>query len=231
MSGLQKLTIIAFSKDDFSESSRSGSFEALINPETLKKDVDIQYSEIAPVASSGNELRFSKIESERLSFKLVLDGTGLIPTAPTSLKNGNKIKPVDEQVKLLREVTTNYNGDIHRPNFLELSWGKTLFKGVLTSLGITYKLFAPTGEALRAELELSLSSSISNAMRKAEAQKRSPDVTHIQKMKAGDRLPALCNHIYEGPNYYVQVARANRLDAIRGIPSGKLLSFPPLSDK
>ena len=72
MSGLQKLTIIAFSKDDFSESSRIGSFEALINPETLKRDVEIQYSDSGPINSAGNELRFSKVESERLSFKLVL---------------------------------------------------------------------------------------------------------------------------------------------------------------
>lgn len=230
MSGLQKLTIIAFSKDDFSESSRIGSFEALINPETLKRDVEIQYSDSGPINSAGNELRFSKVESERLSFKLVLDGTGLIPTAPASLKDGNKIKPVDEQLKKLRNITSNYNGDIHRPNFLKLSWGKTLFDGVLTSLGITYKLFSPSGAVLRAEVDLAMSSSISNAMRKAEAQNKSPDVTHLVTVKARERLPALCNDIYEGANYYVQVAKANNLDAIRGISSGTLLSFPPLID-
>ncbi|HEU6454372.1 MAG TPA: peptidoglycan-binding protein, partial [Roseateles sp.] len=62
----------------------------------------------------------------------------------------------------------------------------------------------------------------------AMAQDQSPDLTHKRVVKAGDRLPLLCNEIYGTPHLYLQVAAANGLDDFRNLAPGTQLFFPPL---
>lgn len=226
--GLEKLTIKAYKKPDFSEPS-AGEFEVLINPESFREDTEISYNGEGAIGSSAGELTFKEIPAKKVSFKLVFDGTGLITNPPQSLKN--KLHSVEDQINAFKKVTALYEGDIHRPYYLELSWGNYIFKGVLTSLTINYKLFNPDGSPLRADADVSFSSTLSAREKKAEAKEKSPDVTHVVQFRAGDRLPALCERVYRDPNYFVQVARQNQLNSIRRIRKGTELIFPAVAKK
>ena len=56
----------------------------------------------------------------------------------------------------------------------------------------------------------------------------SPDITHERLFKAHDRLPLMTDKIYENPNYYIDVAKANGLTSFRKIAAGTKLFFPPV---
>ncbi len=229
---LTKLSIIAYSSSNYAKSARKGKFEVLINPETYKRDVDIDYDKTWAIGSPGGDLRFKKMKSEKISFSLIFDGTGLVSTAPQSLKEGEQIKPVLQQIKEFKAVVAKFSGKIHRPYFLLLTWGDAFnFRGVLTSMSINYKLFKPDGTPIRAVVDATFSSSVSPALASAEARQQSPDVTHVKQVRAGDRLPAMSNEVYKDPAYFVQVAQANKLNHLRQIPNGKNLIFPPLRKK
>ncbi len=59
-------------------------------------------------------------------------------------------------------------------------------------------------------------------------EKKSPDLTHVRSVKAGDRLDLMTNKIYNDSKYVTQIAKANGLTTIRKIKPGKDLVFPPL---
>ncbi len=61
-----------------------------------------------------------------------------------------------------------------------------------------------------------------------EANRQSPDVTHIITIKHGDSLPALCYRVYNNTTYYLDVAQFNELTDFRNLKIGSRLIFPPL---
>jgi len=197
------------------------SYEVLINPASLKAAYTVKYSEKQGLGTASPELKFQYIPAGQISFQLIFDGTGLV---------GKKKQSVPDQVTAFRNATFKYQGDEHKPNLVKLIWGTSVFQGYLTSLSINYKLFKSDGTPIRAEADVSFNTS-ENA--KASAKKRrskSSDLTHIRKIKAGDRLPNICNSIYNGANYYIQVAKHNQLNHLRKLKPGVELSFPPLVD-
>lgn len=61
-----------------------------------------------------------------------------------------------------------------------------------------------------------------------EAGNKSPDLTCIGQVVAGDTLPNLCRAVCGEPSTFVQVARTNRLDPLGSLAPGAHLMFPPL---
>jgi len=56
----------------------------------------------------------------------------------------------------------------------------------------------------------------------------SPDLTHRVEVKEYDLLPNLTYKVYNNQNYYLQVARVNRLKNFRKLRPGVLV-FPPIA--
>ena len=95
-------------------------------------------------------------------------------------------------------------------------------------MSVQYTLFKPSGEPLRAKLTLSFVQYVSQKEESARADRKSPDLTRVVEVKAGDTLPLLCYRIYKDSSYYTQVARVNKLISFRGLKPGSRLVFPPL---
>ncbi|MEN0005015.1 MAG: LysM peptidoglycan-binding domain-containing protein [Bacteroidota bacterium] len=226
-----KLTITGYAKKKKGKPVEKGSFKVLINPESFQRETEIKYNKRQPLGSPGANLRFMQIPAERVSFKLIFDGTGLITTGPTNLYEGKKIKTVKEQINAFKAIATDYQGKVHEPYYLKLTWGDFSFTGVLIKLNVTYKLFKSDGTALRAEADVTFSSSLPKKKQETDKKTSSPDMTHVETVRAGDRLPALCDAIYESPNYFIQVAKSNNLNHFRRIKPGKELLFPPIKNK
>ncbi len=223
---LEKMLILAFSDSQKAESGGKNDaddfVEALINPETYTLNYKLKFSESGQgQGSSGKQLKYEYTEPEEISFDFLFDNTGIIDGKPRDSITDDLIK--------FRQVLLEYKGDAHEPRHFKLVWGEnSIFKGRVTEASFTYKLFKPDGTPIRASAKVTFKSSIEELKRAAKEDKKSSDLTHIRKVKAGDTLPLMCYRIYGDPKYYFAVAAINGLDNFRTLIPGREIVFPPL---
>ncbi|MFT5822747.1 MAG: hypothetical protein ACI8ZM_004004 [Crocinitomix sp.] len=218
--GLQLLRIMAYEDEEFQNSFKGKPYTVMINPEALKWDRSVEYNTKQSPDSSSASQKYRSTPSEKLSFDIVIDCTGIVDSKRVDLT---------AEINLLEKTVYTYNGKIHRPNFVKVQWGKNLmFKGVLTTFDTSYSLFKPDGSPLRAKVSLAFSEYISPSTVKKEDKKESPDVTHLVNVVEGDTLPGLCQKIWNDNSYFVQVAEYNGLNKFRNLKGVKNLLFPPI---
>jgi hypothetical protein len=214
---LEKLLILAYTTPDYSGSSIS-KFESYVNPNEITLSYEMEYDSAQGSGTTKSRMSFKSQKPGDLSLTFFIDGTGA---------NGVQI---DVQTAIEQfQTVTGFNGDIHRPNYLVVNWGKlTVRRCVLKSASIAYKMFQPNGIPLRALITAVFTDNSDDKTRVAMEQKKSPDLTHLRVIKAGDNLPMLCNQIYGDPRIYLRVAQANGIDDFRNIAPGTQVFFPPL---
>lgn len=215
---LEKLTILSFENADYSDKEPSGKFEAYVNPSEITLSYEIEYDSANGAGTTSSRMNFKKAKPGDLALTFFLDGTGA---------NGKKIE-VQEKINEFQQVT-GYNGKIHRTSYLKVMWGTLQIKRcVLKSASIAYKLFKPDGIPLRAVITANFTDNSDDKTSQAIAQNQSSDLTHVRLVKAGETLPSLCEQIYGDPHYYLEVARANKIDNFRNLTPGIKVFFPPL---
>lgn len=223
-----KMLILAFSDSKKAESGgvaeADDSFEALINPETYTLEYKLKFSTSGQGhGTSGKQLKYEYTEPTEMSFEFLFDNTGIIDDDPRD--------SVADDIKRFREVLIDYKGDSHEPRHFKLVWGEnSIFKGRVTLVSITHKLFNSNGTPIRAVAKVTFKSSIEEEKRAAKEDKQSADLTHVRKVMRGDTLPQLCYEIYGDPKYYLQVAAANFLTDFRQLKPGTNLLFPPIAN-
>jgi hypothetical protein len=223
---LEKMLILAFADskkvEDGGKQEADDYFEALINPETYTLDYKLKFSESGQgQGTSGKQLKYEYTAPEEMTFEFLFDDTGIIDGKPRDSIAGD--------IKKFKQVLIEYKGDTHEPRHFKLVWGKnSIFKGRVTEVSITYKMFKHDGTPIRAVAKVKFKSSIEEQKRAAKENKKSPDLTHVRKVKAGDTLPVMCAHIYGDPKYYLQVAKVNGLGNFRSLVPGTEIVFPPI---
>lgn len=217
MGTLEKLKIIANDKPDYT-GLVVGEFTAYVNPSDITLGYEMEYVEAQGSGTTSSPMHFNRVKPADLTLSLFIDGTGA---------NGKTVN-VQEEILKFKQVT-EYNGEIHRPNYLTVVWGTMpVVKCVLKSASIAYKMFTSDGVPLRAVISATFTENSDDQTRVATAGDQSPDLTHVRVAKAGDTLPSLCYGIYGNPAYYLDVARANGIDNFRNILPGTRIFFPPL---
>jgi hypothetical protein len=222
-----KMLILAFADSKKAESGgvaeADDSFEALINPETYTLSYKLKFSNSGQGhGTSGKQLKYEYTEPADMTFEFLFDNTGIIDNEPRD--------SIADDLKHFREVLIDYKGDSHEPRHFKLVWGEnSIFKGRVTAVDITHKLFNSNGTPIRAVAKVTFKSSIEEEKRAAKEDKQSPDLTHARRVKLGDTLPQLCFTIYGDPSYYLQVAAANGLENFRRLTPGTELLFPPVA--
>lgn len=218
-----QLTITPCKVDDglISVDASRTPFKAMINPSGYEHKRFVKYTKVKALGSPGSEAKYSATPAEEIALKeFVLDGTGVV-----SLTG---LVPVKDQVQQLRDVVYTYIGTEHETPIVQVSWGPLLFYARIESMKVDYTLFKPSGEPLRAKVNLAFIEYQSAAEISKEANQSSPDLTHLIEVKAGDSLPLLCYRIYKDCSYYLEIARINKLTNFRQLQPGQTLSFPPL---
>ncbi|GGY13829.1 CIS tube protein [Paludibacterium paludis] len=200
------------------------SVSLLINPAQLVHERRTCFSSAKPMGDVASGRQFSHMPPGKLSFTVVLDGTGAVPKPALSLLPDD----VDGQIQALGDIIYDYKGVSHQPCIVEILWGRMLFTGRLTSFNVTYTLFKPGGAPLRATAALAFDSYTSRKKSQLKAARSSPDLSHHVEVQSGDTLPLLCERIYGDSRYYADVARFNGLRNFRELPPGTRLHFPPL---
>lgn len=194
-------------------------YSAMLNPESVKWNRRIEYNDEQGPGTSATSQKYKFTPNDELSFEMVIDCTGVVDSGRTDMFR---------EIADLERVVYNYNGGIHRPNFVKLEWGKLVFNSVLKSFDTTYTLFKPDGSPLRARVSLSFGEYITPKQRKKKEQQQSPDVSHLVSVTEGDTLPQLCEKVWQSPEMYIQVARFNGLNKFRQLIGGQTLTFPPI---
>jgi len=198
-------------------------FNVLLNPADIKHSRGISYDKKKAQGQTAVDPRFAAMEAEKLSFSLLLDGTGAVPREP-----GEALREVKDMLDDLNKVLYRYEGNQHEPGRVRLLWGPLIFFGRLEGMTIAYTLFKPSGAPLRAKLELNFVGAMSKNAARLESNLSSPDLSHLVLVRQGDTLPLLCQRIYGDPGYYIDVAAYNQLPDFRLLRPGLQLHFPPL---
>lgn len=226
---LTKLQIKAYSDEQFSNEIADGEFQTLINPEKYRYKYRIEQNEDQASGTSSSSPRFNKIPPEDLELEFIFDRTGVIPDYSSSNQNFNdEGVGIIEDIDAFKQIVFDYNGDEHRPNYLIISWGSLLFKGTLSEMDITFKLFKSDGTPLRATVGAKFKGFIEDNLRVARENNSSPDLTHIRTVNVGDTLPLMTYRIYGHSKYYLEVAKVNKLTNFRKLKVGTKLFFPPI---
>ncbi|MFL9833763.1 CIS tube protein [Chryseobacterium terrae] len=244
MGEIAKVTIRTYKDNGFGQNALvdSKAFTALINPTGFSITHKVEYDTTQADGANATNSKFVKKSPQSLQLEFLFDGTGV--TKPNS---GNKLvnkikeglgkkdpfskKAVEEQLEEFYAATGDFNGTIHKPYNVIVTWGKFKFEGSLTELTVDYKLFNNDGTPLRAIGKATFLESISEELAARMANKNSPDLTHKRIVQDGDTLPLMTERIYGDSKYYLEVAKANGLINFRQLKPGSELCFPPLEKK
>ncbi|MDJ0728837.1 MAG: hypothetical protein QNJ33_02485 [Crocosphaera sp.] len=232
-----KVQILAY--EDKRYEKLLGTFDLPINPEQFSQAFKVEYDLQQAKGSQSNDPKFKFTQPEELKLDFTFDGTGVIPMSnqtPSPDEPRQFYKDVVAQVQEFLDLVYVMNPKTHKPNFLRLLWGnfsfgtKNGFDCILKDLQINYTLFAKDGKPLRAKISATFVNYIEQVRRVREEGKNSPDVTHIHRVEAGDRLPDVVYDIYGDPSYYLQVAKVNELVNFRRLRTNRNLTFPPIQE-
>ena len=223
-------------------------YVAQVNPESYTVNYKVNYDYRPAIGNSGGEAKYMGTSTPTLNFEFLFDGTGVIPTsagpldgvpgagavasAVSGLLSGDKDDENDVVTQLQKFArVVDYKGADHQPRKVRLSWGKLVFDGVLSQLIVDYKLFKPDGTPLRAIAKAAFDGSITDILREHKEKNSSPDLTHLRKVIDGDKLPLMTHKIYHTTDYYIEIARVNKVYNFRNLKAGAQLSFPPIDKK
>jgi hypothetical protein len=198
-------------------------FLAMFNPETIAISEAVEWIDNTPPGNEGADPVYVKTMARTFTIDIMLDGTGVNT-------NGVKI-PVTAQVLLFRLATTKVVGTTHRPNKLLLQYGLLIVNCNLQSSTVTYTMFDMFGLPIRAKISATFKEYTASGFMAALSMLSSPDLTHEVVVQDGDILPLLTHNIYKKQDYYLQVAKVNRLKNFRKLKTGSKLIFPPVNKK
>lgn len=230
---LIKLHIKAYEDATFQTEVADGEFRTLLNPEKYILKYKVEQSRQQGSGTSTSAPRYNRTPPEDLDLEFFFDRTGVLINYGETGDHDDDFSydqgvGIADDVDLFKRVVYNYNGNEHRPNYLVIAWGALLFKGVLTELDITFKLFKADGTPLRATASAKFKGFVEDNLRVALENNTSPDLTHVRIVKAGDTLPLMAHRIYGNSKYYLEVALANKITNFRRLKVGQRIFFPPI---
>jgi len=214
-----KLTIDAYTDIEFNTPAGIA-WTALLNPTEISFSRKNLYQATQSAGTSAPQQSFSGGEPDQVSLDLLLDGTGVVGEAGSI---GSKL---DALIGL-----TAFQGDTHQPYYVHAHWGRFSFRGILTQVDVTYKLFDREGEPLRATCKLAFKEALSPQEVQAEDRPESPDLFHTWLVGDGDTMDGIAAKVYGDPAYWRPLAAVNSLTNPRGLRTGLLLMLPPLAQR
>lgn len=218
---IEKLTIEPYTNTECTSAGTPQPFKVMFNPNTFAIKNEVEYKPDKAHGTSVGSPKFGQIKPRDYTIEFILDGTGAAADAPADGVAG--------RIKHLMEVTMDFVGDTHRPHFLKLVWGEHInLKVVAKSVDVTYSLFSPNGDPIRAKVNAVFTDNIEDSLRVRQENSSSPDLTHIREVRNESKLPLMVFKEYKDHTYYLTVARANKLNNFRNLTAGSKIKLPPV---
>ena len=203
-------------------------FNLPVNPESYTQNYKVEYNAQTGHGNQGTAPRYKFTAPEELRLDFFFDGTHTIENYGNREWKDPKYATLQDELKDFLETVYLMEGEIHRPRFLQLTWGDFKFTCILKNLDLNYTLFQADGKPLRVKIAATFLRYVPPKEAAANPRKRSPDLTRIRNAKQGERLDLMTSEIYNTPQYVLQIAKANNLSSIRQLKQGQELRFPPL---
>lgn len=201
-------------------STKLGSLDLQINPESYKLNKSVKFAPRKKLGNAAQEPGFSRYFPSNLSFDVLFDATGVIPTGG---------KSVDDRISELEELVYTMNGESREPSYVKITWGTFIFNGRLDRADYSYTLFKPNGMPLRAKVGLSFTDSQSVEEEQA-IREQSVAEGEYKTVLEGDTLPQMCKDKYGSESVASLIANINNLTSFRNIQPGTQLWFPLSSE-
>lgn len=217
---LKKLVFIPCSDAACSNEIIAEKYEVMFNPSSIAVKLQVDRDGNQADGATSAPMTFKRIKPQDYSFEFVIDGTGA---------DGRAKKDVPEDVSKFLKTVYHLNGEEHQPRYLKILYGAVLLKCVLKSVDVNYNLFSPGGKPLRAKITAGFISCLDQDLSEMINNRSSPDMTHLRKTTASDKLIRMSNKIYKNNLLYVEVAKANKLNSFRHLPDGTEIFFPPIA--
>lgn len=214
---LVKLKIECYSDAEYT--TLVDEFVTTFNPNKYTTKYEIEYSEQQPSGVAANAPSFSNMKSQELALEIFLDGTGVAT---------GEVEDVEEKVEEFLDKVYEYDGEIHRNRYLRIIWGTLVFDCILKSADINYTLFNSQGRPLRAKIAAKFLGFVNDELREQQMNATSPDLTHLRTVEGKGRIDRMTNRIYKTPDYYIDIAKVNKLNNFRKLKAGDKLIFPPV---
>ncbi|HMI05888.1 MAG TPA: hypothetical protein VK541_25600 [Pedobacter sp.] len=228
LGNLEKLVIEVYTGRDYS-GSPAETFNVLYNPNTYFIEYKNELDSETPVNATDSVRQFKTSGGKELKLDLLWDATSASYSGNSTFQADiQKDKTVHKVIEKFIDTCFKVKDDTHQPYFLKIHWGEFTFQGILTAVKVTYTLFDNTGKPLRAKTDCTFSSYTSLVEQSNEQQNNSPDLTHQRTVEGTTPLPLMTFNIYKNDRYYLEVARANRLNNFRKLKQGQQILFPPI---
>jgi nucleoid-associated protein YgaU len=185
------------------------------NPTEYKLSKGNTFAEISIPGLESPPLQYVRGTPESLSLEALVDTSD-------SLKDV-RATYVDKLRDLMRP-----DGRLHAPPIVRFVWGRPVFTAVLEKLDVTYQLFLPGGTPLRAKLDLTLKEYRRAAVQSLERPGSSPTVEKSYVVRRGDTLASIAAGLYQRPDAWRELARANGITNPRDLRPGQVLTAPRL---
>jgi hypothetical protein len=223
------MVLTAYTDDSFTATSQKAQITVYINPAQYSHSYSVSYNDTQAQGSSAGSPEYNKTPADIVTFQLIFDGTGVVPSPLPGLVPYTQ-DGITTQIDGFMKLAFDYDGEIHSPNFIQLAWGTLVFNCRLSKLNITYTLFKPDGTPLRARADVTFVEYRNQQEIAKEENAQSPDLSRIVTVRGGDTLPLLCYSIYGSSVYYAEVARINGMVGFRELIPGEKILFPPLEE-
>jgi nucleoid-associated protein YgaU len=185
------------------------------NPTEFKVAKQNTYAEIPIPGLAAPPLQYVRGGARTLTMDLLVD-------------TSDELVSVREKYVSKIEGALAKNGKLHAPPILDFVWSEQVFRGVLTSLEISYVLFHHTGVPLRARLAVKMTEYAPIAVQVKDPQS-SPDVEKRYVVRAGETLSSIAAAVYRDPARWREIALGNGITDPRSVAPGTVLTVPRLT--
>ncbi len=206
---VSKATII-----DLDRSSEK--IEVMFNPEDYEIITSALYSE------KDNNLQYNRSELEDFTVSLFFD----------SYVEGTDIRDQTSKIAKLA-IPTVAGTNTKRPPICMFSWGGFSYRGLVNKIQQKFTLFLPSGIPVRAELQVTFTSWLTDKDESAYSGKEA--CVKYWDVKAGDRLDLIANQALNNPSHWRLIADQNRIINPLTFPQeadiGKRLIIPDIANQ
>lgn len=186
----------------------------LFNPEQYDLSKSVKYGSTDIAGLSTPVTQFASGDAETLSMELFFD-------------TSEQMIDVRVQTKLLDQLVT-VDGDLHAPPRCRFVWGSLVFKAVVESLDKTFTKFLPSGQPVRARVNITFREYKTPKEQRDAIPFFSPDTTTVRTVTGGETLWLIADDEYGDPGEWRRIAEANDIDNPRDLRQGQRLVVPEL---
>lgn len=186
----------------------------LFNPEEYDLSKSVKYGSTDIAGLTTPVTQFASGDAETLSMELFFD------TSEQAADVRTATEPLDRLVTV--------DGDLHAPPRCRFVWGSLVFKAVVESMDKSFTKFLPTGQPVRARVNVTFREYRTPTEQRNVEPRFSPDTTTVRKVTAEETLWLVADEEYGDPSEWRRIAEANDIANPRDLKPGQTLVVPEL---